>query len=58
MEIKTQWIKLEMSELYWLLGRRSKKSLDNKFLLYKTIFNPYGCMELNSGDVQVNLNIY
>jgi hypothetical protein len=31
---------LRHKELYWLLGRTSHLSVDNKLLLYKTIFTP------------------
>jgi hypothetical protein len=40
--------------MYWLIGRKSKLSLENKILLYKTIINQSGHMEWKFGDVPAN----
>lgn len=37
---KRKQLNLKLSKLYWLLGRNSKLSLDNKVLVYKTILKP------------------
>lgn len=37
---KKQHIELRLKNLYWLIGRTSSLSLDNKLLLYKTIIKP------------------
>jgi hypothetical protein len=37
---KRKQVDLRPSELYWLLGRTSHLSVDNKFLLYKSILTP------------------
>jgi hypothetical protein len=34
---KRKQLKLRVKELYWLIGRKSTLSLENKLLLYKTI---------------------
>lgn len=39
-ECKRNEINLKYRELYWLLGRNSKLSIDNKLLLYKSIIKP------------------
>jgi len=33
-------IELKVKELYWLLGRKSQLSIENKLLMYKTIIKP------------------
>lgn len=43
---KKKELDLKMRKMYWLLGRKSKLSISNKILLYKTILRPiwsYGC---------------
>jgi hypothetical protein len=37
---KRKQVKLKVKELYWLIGRKSPLSLENKLLLYKTIIKP------------------
>jgi hypothetical protein len=37
---KRKQVKLKVKELYWLIGRKSPLSLDNKLLLYKSIIKP------------------
>ena len=37
---KRKQMDLRHKELYWLLGRKSHVSVDNKFLLYKSIIAP------------------
>jgi hypothetical protein len=37
---KRKQINLKIKDRYWLIGRNSKFSLENKILLYKTIIKP------------------
>lgn len=37
---KKKQMELKITQLYWLIGRRSKLSLENKLLIYKTIIKP------------------
>lgn len=37
---KRKQVELKIKEIYWLMGRKSKLSLENKILLYKTIITP------------------
>jgi hypothetical protein len=37
---KRKQIELKIKDMYWLIGRNSKLSLENKILLYKTIIKP------------------
>jgi hypothetical protein len=37
---KHKQIDLKIKDMYWLIGRNSKLSLENKILLYKTIIKP------------------
>jgi len=37
---KRKQVKLKVKDLYWLIGRKSPLSLENKLLLYKTIIKP------------------
>lgn len=37
---KKKQMELKMKELYWLIGRRSNMSLENKILIYKTVIKP------------------
>ena len=37
---KRKQLNIELSKLYWLLGHKSKLSLDNKVLVYKSILKP------------------
>lgn len=37
-----------ISQIEWLIGRRSQLSLENKLLIYKISETPSGCTELNS----------
>ena len=38
--MKRKQIELKVKELYWLLGRKSQLSIENKLLIYKTIIKP------------------
>jgi hypothetical protein len=38
--MKRKQIELKVKELYWLLGRKSQLSIQNKLLIYKTIIKP------------------
>ena len=51
---KRKQIDLRRKELYWLLGRKSQLSVDNKLLLYKCIMHLYGHRALNYGAVLVS----
>jgi hypothetical protein len=37
---KRKQIDLKIKDMYWLIGRNSKLSLENKNLLYKTVIKP------------------
>lgn len=39
-EAKRNQIKITFSKMYWLMGRKSQLTLDNKVLLYKAIIKP------------------
>lgn len=39
-EAKRNQVNLKLSKMYWLIGRKSKLSLDNKVLLYKAVLLP------------------
>ena len=49
---KRKQVKLKDKDLYWLIGRKSPLSLENKLLLYKTIMKPI--WTLRYGDVPAN----
>lgn len=56
---KRKQIDIKLKELYWLIGRRSKMSLENKILIYKAIIIPvwtYG-IELWGCASKSNINI-
>jgi hypothetical protein len=38
--MKRKQIELKVKELYWLLGRKSQLSTENKLLIYKTTIKP------------------
>lgn len=51
---KRKQLGLQLTKMYWLMGRKSKLSLDNKLLLYKTILKPiwtYGIQLWGSASV-------
>lgn len=37
---KQKQLDLKWRQIYWMTGRKSKRSLDNKILLYNTILRP------------------
>jgi hypothetical protein len=37
---KRKQMELKVTHLYWLIGKKSKLSLENKLLIYKTIIKP------------------
>jgi hypothetical protein len=37
---KRKQLGITLTKMYWLLGRKSKRSTSNKLLIYKTIFKP------------------
>ncbi|KAH0813919.1 hypothetical protein GEV33_008872 [Tenebrio molitor] len=56
---KRKQLGLKLSHMYWLIGRKSKLSLDNKVLLYKSILKPvwtYGIQLWGTACVS-NINI-
>lgn len=38
--VKSKQLKIQLSKMYWIIGRRSKLSLESKLLLYKAILKP------------------
>jgi hypothetical protein len=56
---KRKQIELKITQLYWLIGRKSKLSLENKLLIYKTIIKPiwtygielWGCASKSNVDI-------
>jgi len=38
--MKRKQIELKVKELYWLFGRKSQLSIENKLLIHKTIIKP------------------
>ena len=45
-KIKKKELDIKLEQMYWLMGKKSRLSLDNKILLYKYILRPiwtYGC---------------
>jgi hypothetical protein len=48
--MKLKQMDLKIKDMYWLIGRNSKLSLENKILLYKTIIKPIWTF----GDVPAN----
>lgn len=56
---KRKQLGLKLSQMYWLIGRKSKLCLDNKILLYKTILKPvwtYGIQLWGTASIS-NINI-
>lgn len=56
---KRKQLGLKFSQMYWLMGRRSQMSIENKVLLYKTIIKPiwtYG-IQLWGSAAESNLEI-
>jgi hypothetical protein len=43
--------------LYWLLGRKSKRSISNKLLIYKTILKPIWTYTIQLWDTASTSNI-
>jgi len=41
-KVKCQYLNLKLRSMYWLLGHRSKLSVENKLLLYKCVLKPVG----------------
>jgi hypothetical protein len=37
---KRQQLELKFQQMYWILGRKSELSIENKLLIYKTILKP------------------
>jgi hypothetical protein len=48
---------LKFRQMYWLLGRHSRLSLDNKLLLYKTILKPVWTYGIELWGTASNSNI-
>jgi hypothetical protein len=51
---ETEKVKLKVKELYWLIGRKSPLSLNNKLLLYKSIIKPIWTYGIEIWDAPVN----
>jgi hypothetical protein len=52
---KRKQINLKIKDMYWLIGRNSKLSLENKILLYKTIIKPIWTFFLFLANLQSTL---
>jgi hypothetical protein len=48
---------LSLTKMYWLLGRKSKLSINNKLLIYKVILKPIWTYGIQLWDTTSNLNI-
>jgi hypothetical protein len=48
---------ISLTKMYWLLGRKSKLSTNNKLLIYKTIFNPIWTYVIELWGTTSNSNI-
>jgi hypothetical protein len=44
--IKRKQISIALTKMYWLLGRKSKLSINNKLLIYKTVLEPIWAYEI------------
>lgn len=56
---KRKQLGLKLTSLFWLIGRNSKLSIDNKLLIYKTIIKPiwtYG-IQIWGSAAKTNINI-
>lgn len=54
---KRKQLGLKLSQMYWIIGRKSKLSLDNKILLYKTILKPIWTYGIQLWGTASNSNI-
>lgn len=54
---KSKQLRLKFRQMYWLLGRRSQLSLDNKLLLYKTMIKPVWTYGIQLWGTSSNSNI-
>lgn len=54
---KRKQLGLKLSQMYWIIGRRSQLSLDNKILLYKAILKPVWTYGIQLWGTTCNSNI-
>lgn len=54
---KRKQLGLQLSKMYWLLGRKSQLTVDNKLLLYKAILKPIWTYGIQLWDTAFNSNI-
>lgn len=54
---KRKQLGIKLSKLQWIIGRRSKLSLDNKILIYKAILKPIWCFGIQLWGTAANSNI-
>lgn len=54
---KRKQLGLQLHKLYWMIGRRSKLSVDNKVLVYKTILKPIWTYGIQLWGTTSNSNI-
>jgi hypothetical protein len=57
--MKRKQLSIKLRSLYWMIGRNSKLSLNNKLLLYKAILKPVWtyCIQLRGSATNSNLEI-
>jgi hypothetical protein len=54
---KRKQLGLSLTEMYWLLGRKSKLSINNKLLIYKVILKPIWTYGIQLWGTTSNSNI-
>jgi hypothetical protein len=54
---KRKQLGIVLTKMYWLLGRKSKLSIINKLLIYKTIFKPIWTYEIQLWGIASTSNI-
>jgi len=54
---KRRQVGLQLHRMYWIIGRKSKLSLENKLLIYKTILKPIWTYGISLWDTASNSNI-
>jgi hypothetical protein len=54
---KQQQLGITLTKIYWLLGRKSKLSISNKLLMYKTILKPIWTYGIKFWSTNSNSNI-
>jgi hypothetical protein len=54
---KRKQLGLSLNKMYWLLGRKSKLSINNNLLIYKVILKPIWTYVIQLGGTKSNSNI-